>query len=198
MTREEEKKLIKEFNENEYYLISPHYVGAGTLVHDGNYTQAVNLYDAMEDNTLDFVRDKIINLEVKSMSDSSYKDCLSFNMVFCGSREELCSSNKDLIDLILDKKDKIIAIYSILDSVDSRDVFFTFSQKEHIYHYHHIFIKLSKLLEEFDKKDIEYYIDPINCPYGPEIYGRDITTRLIIKKRLTKDKEEESKQFKKI
>lgn len=179
MTLEEKTKFIEENKEKNYLLISPRMIrGGATLVKD---YKTLELYESMDDNTSKFAEKEIINL----ISDANYKNeeaksYLNFNLIFCGGFNDLPNDMGNTTDFIINNKKRIVAVYRYVKGTEEREFFVGFAQTETIYKYGYLYLSLEKLLEEFDKYNIEYKIDTTVDRYTPSLYGDNTSTKFVI------------------
>ncbi len=198
MTLEEKAKFIEESKDKNYLFISPRIIqGGATLV--GSY-EALKLYESMDENTKKFAEKEIVNL----ISNANYnneeaKDYLNFNLVFCGDFDDLPNDMGSLIDFIMKNKEKIVAVYRYVKSTEQREFFVGFAQSETIYNYGYLYLSLAKLLEEFEKNNVKYEIDPTEDRFTPALYRDDTATRFVISYSPKKEIEsEKGHQLKKV
>ena len=201
MTLEEKTKFIEESKEKNYLLISPRMIrGGATLVKD---YKTLELYESMDDNTSKFAEKEIVNL----ISDANYKNeeaksYLSFNLIFCGGFNDLPNDMGNTTDFIINNKKRIVAVYRYVKGTEEKEFFVGFVQTETIYKYGYLYLSLAKLLEEFDKYNIEYKIDTTVDRYTPSLYGDNTSTKFVIsyspKKELESTKGQPLKKVKKM
>ena len=164
MTLEEKINFINE-NKNKYYLfVSPRRIQGGAVLVNSYAT--LNMYDKMDENTEKFAEEEIVNLLSSANNDNSASVELAFNLIFCGSFEDVDKSNcKGFDDFLQKNKDKIVAIYRYVKNTYQRNFFVGFSQTETVYNYGYIYINLAKLLDLFEQNDISYDISNSYNPY---------------------------------
>ena len=194
MNLNEEIKFIEESKKKNYLFISPRVIqGGATLVSD---YETLDLYKSMDDNTLEFAKKEIIDLITSANSNKEKTNSyLDFNLIFCGDFNDLPSDLGNPIDFIINNKDKIVAVYRYIKDTEYRKSFISFEQIETVYKYGYIYLNFAKLLEEFDKNNIEYKIDTSNDRYIPGIYRDNTSTRFVIS---YNPKKENKHQLKKI
>lgn len=198
MTLEEKVKFIEESKEKNYLFISPKIIQGGAKLVSSYET--LELYENIDENTKKFVEKEIANL----ISNANYnnkeeKNYLNFNLVFCGDFDDLPNKIGNLIDFIMENKERLVAVYRYVKSTKEKGFFAGFTQSETIYNYGYLYLSLTKLLEEFEKNNVKYEIDTIEDRFTPALYIDDTATRFAISYSPTKEIEsEKGHQLKKI
>ena len=188
---------INDFKDLKYLYISPRIIQNGAkLVND---EESLELYKKIEENTIKFAEKLIVDLA----SSAYYKrqeveDYLKLKLIFCGDFDDLADKSLNSIDLIFDNKDKIIALYNYAKNSEFKHFFECFPQTETINDHGYIYISFSRLLEEFDKNNIDYEID-INVDRYASLLNKDaMSTIFVIKYNPIKEnKNDESIKLKK-
>ncbi len=164
MTLEEKINFINENKSKNYLFVSPRHIQGGAVLVNSYAT--FNMYDKMNENTEKFAEEEIVNLVSSANNDNSASVELAFNLIFCGSFEDVDKSNcKGFDDFLKKNKDKIVAIYRYVKNSYQRNFFVGFSQTETVYNYGYIYINLAKLLDLFEQNDISYNISNSYNPY---------------------------------
>ena len=178
MTLEEKINFINE-NKNKYYLfVSPRRIQGGAVLVNSYAT--LNMYDKMDENTEKFAEEEIVNLVSSANNDNSASVELAFNLIFCGTFEDVDKSNcKGFDDFLLKNKDKIVAVYKYVKNSYQRNYFIGFNQSETVYNYGYIYINLKKLLDLFEQNNISYEINNSYNPYNPYIQKDEHATNFI-------------------
>ena len=158
MTLEEKINFINENKNKNYLFVSPRCIQGGAVLVNSYAT--FNMYDKMDDNTEKFAEEGMINLISSAVSNDSASVELAFNLIFCGTFEDVDKSNcKGFDDFLLKNKDKIVAVYKYVKNSYQRNYFVGFSQSETVYNYGYIYINLKKLLDLFEQNNISYEIN---------------------------------------
>ena len=144
-----------------------------------NYSSNL-LLESMDENTQKFANLVITNLVSLFENNPEHAiDYLDFNLVFCGSVEEI-QNNITFEEFIKNNSDKIIAIFKSVKSSDTKSFIVDFVQTETDYKYDYIYLKLSKLFEVFNSYGIEYKVDTTPRVQQQGIYNDEASTRIIV------------------
>ncbi len=152
MSMKEEKRKEKNF-----LFISPKIIRGGARLIDSDKDE--ELYENMNDNTLKFAKEVIYQLITDANNKEEPNRYFNFNLIFCGDFNDLASDIENPIELIMHHKDKIVAVYKFVNSMEERKFFIGVMQTEIIYKYAYLYFSLAKLLEIFDKNEIACKID---------------------------------------
>ena len=171
MTLLEKINFIEQNKDKKYLYISPRVIQDGArLVKD---SKTFNLYDTMDENTKKFIEDEIIDLVTgDSPKEEEPKKYLNFNLVFCGTYDDLPHNIGNYIDFIMENKEKIIAIYKAKQS----ESIITKAEETSEY----IYLNFAKIIEELDKNNLSYGIDISINNYGPGVYNYSTNTKFVI------------------
>lgn len=180
-------KIIKEINDykdKKYILISPKMIKGGVqLIND---YKSLNLYRNMDENTLIFAQNKIINLIVNNeCNNNELEEHLNFNLFFCGEFDEVYN-DKNFIDFIIENKDKIIVVYRYETNRETREFFLDFVRKNEFIKYDYIYLNFSKLLKMFEENNIKCELDISEDKHLSSSYKDDSITKFIISYNLNK------------
>ena len=91
MTLEEKINFINENKSKNYLFVAPRRIQGGAVLVNSYAT--LNMYDKMDENTEKFAEEEIVNLLSSANNDNSASVELAFNLIFCGSFEDVDKSN---------------------------------------------------------------------------------------------------------
>lgn len=159
-------------------FISPKGIKVGANLTE-NYTSKV-LYENMEENTNKFVNQEIAMLISEfNKKKELVSDYLDFNLVFCGSIEEI-QTNISFEEFIKNNSERIVAIFKSIKSFDTKSYIVDFIQAETDYKYDYLFLKLSQLFKMFDSYGIEYKVDTTPRVQQHGFYSDETSTIILI------------------
>ncbi len=176
MTLQEKIKFIEQEKRKKYLYISPEITQSGARLIGSD--ESLELYEKMDENTLKFAEKEITNLIIKAnRNNGEAKDYLKFDLLFCGGFDDLPNDMDNNISIIMNNKEKIVAVYRYVKSTEQREFFLTFAQSQTIYNYGYLYLSLAKLLELFEKNNVNYKIDTTEEDFNSSM---DISTNFVI------------------
>ena len=176
MTLQEKIKFIEQEKRKKYLYISPEITQGGARLIGSD--ESLELYEKMDENTLKFAEKEITNLIIKAnRNNGEAKDYLKFDLLFCGGFDDLPNDMDNNISIIMNNKEKIVAVYRYVKSTEQREFFLTFAQSQTIYNYGYLYLSLAKLLELFEKNNVNYKIDTTEEDFNSSM---DISTNFVI------------------
>ncbi len=184
-------KRIKEFEDKYYISISPKYFhGNGGLIRD--YDNLV-LYDSRDLNTEKFVEKHVTDLITKSYrNNGEAEEVITLALVYEDGWDELPKvGDLSFEDYIMKYKDKILAVYSYVDSTEERTYFVGFLHRETINHYGEIYLDFAKLLELLKENDVSCSLYTPEDTYASSFYRDDFAIKFTLSYGKKKDLDSE-------